>query len=76
MSVNIRNYQEVTCKYLLKILEKKKTCTEECRCCYYEKTLYQKLKEKGFFSDYKTINWWRVELDKNFEIIYTPIKNE
>ena len=75
MSINIRNYKQVTREYLLKILEKKKPCTEECKCCY-EKFLYQKLKENGFFSHNKSINWWQIELDSNYEFIYSPIKDE
>ena len=49
MSINRRNYKQVTCQYLLKLVENKKICSKECKCCDYEKILKQKLEENGFF---------------------------
>ena len=80
MSVKTRSYKEASREYLLEILEKEKKLEyhkiKECGCCYYEKILYHQLKEKGFFSYNKTINWWRLEVDKDFDTLYTPIKDE
>ena len=67
MSINRRNYKQVTRQYLLKLVENKKICSKECKCCDYEKILKQKLEENGFFSFNKTEMWWEIEFNsKNY----------
>ena len=76
MSLSIRSYKQCSREYLIKQLEKKIIGSGECGCCYNEKILRQKLKENGFFSYNKSYEWWEINIGPNFELVYSPIKDE
>ena len=76
MSIQIKQYREVSRNFLLKVLEKQKKEVDTYPVSLFSNNLEDELKKAGFFDKYKKTHWWRQEVcPLTFQPIYTPIED-
>ena len=75
MSIRVKNYREVSRRFLLKVIEKQKENIETYPVSLFNKNLEADLKKTGFFDQHKKVLWWRQEIcPTTFRCVYTPIR--
>ena len=76
MSIQFKEYREVSRKFLLRVLEKQKEDNDTFPVSLFSKNLEAELRESGFFDKYKKTLWWRQEVYPiTFRPLYTPIND-
>ena len=76
MSIQFKEYREVSRKFLLRVLEKQKEDNDIYPVSLFSKNLEDELRKSGFFDKYKKTLWWRQEVCPiTFRPLYAPIND-
>ena len=76
MSIQFREYREVSRNFLLRVLQKQKEDVSNYPVSLFSNNLENELKEAGFFDKYKQTRWWRQEVCPiTLRPLYTPIED-